>query len=101
VILADTNILLRSIHPQHPHFASAKNALSLLRRGNEAVCVAPQNLVESWAVATRPRSNNGLGLTTTQAAIELAAIQDFFRVLPHTPDVTEAWKRIDGAERHR
>jgi len=89
VILADTNILLRSIHPQHPHYASAKNALNVLRRGNEGLCVAPQNLVEFWAVATRPQSDNGMGLTTTQAANELTAIQDFFRVLPHTPDVTK------------
>jgi predicted nucleic acid-binding protein len=54
----------------------------------------PQNLVEFWAVATRPRNQNGLELTTAQAASELTAIQDFFRVLPYTPEVTRAWKRI-------
>jgi predicted nucleic acid-binding protein len=93
VILADTNILLRSIHPQHPHYVAAKNALNALRR-NEALCIAPQNLVEFWAVATRPSNENGLGLTTALATNELTALQDFFRLLPYTPEVTEAWKRI-------
>jgi predicted nucleic acid-binding protein len=87
VILAGTNILLRSI-----------TSLNVLRRSNETLCVAPQNLVEFWAVATRPQSDNGMELTTTQAANELTAIQDFFRLLPHTPDVTEAWKRIVTAQ---
>ena len=40
--------------------------------------MAPQNLVEFWAVATRPQSENGLGLTAEQAAKELAGIQDFY-----------------------
>jgi predicted nucleic acid-binding protein len=94
VILADTNILLRSIHPQHPHYVSARNALNSLRRRNEALCVAPQNLVEFWAVATRPHEENGLGLTTAQAANELTAVEDFFRLLLYTPQVTQTWKRI-------
>ena len=94
MILADTNILLRSVHPQHPHNALAKNALNALRHRNEALCIAPQNLVEFWTVATRPRSENGLCLTTTQAADEITAVQDFFRVVRYTPEVTKTWKRI-------
>jgi hypothetical protein len=50
--------------------------------------------VEFWTVATRPHDDNGLGLTTTQAANELTAVQDFFRLLLYTPEVTDAWKRI-------
>jgi predicted nucleic acid-binding protein len=98
VILADTNILLRSMHPQHPHYASAKNALAKLRLRNEALCVAPQNLVEFWAVATRSQSENGLGMTAAQAARELTGIQDFFRPLLYTPEVTQAWQRIVVAQ---
>ena len=94
MVLTDTNILLRSVHPHHPHYAATKSAVNTLRLRNEALCVAPQNLVEFWAVATRRRNENGLGLTTAQAANELTAIQDFFRVLPYAPEVTRAWKRI-------
>ena len=98
MILADTNILLRSIHPQHPHYASAKSALAQLRLRNEALCVAPQNLVEFWAVATRLPAENGLGLTVAQAVKELNEVQDFFRLLPYTPEVTRAWQQIVVAQ---
>jgi predicted nucleic acid-binding protein len=98
VILTDTNILLRSVHPQHPHYASAKNSVAKLRLRNEALCVAPQNLVEFWAVATRSQSENGLGMTAAQAAKELTEIQDFFRTLVYTPEVTQAWQRIVFAQ---
>lgn len=62
MILTDTNILLRSLHPEHPHHDVAENALSTLRLSGETLCVAPQNLVEFWAVATRLRSENGFGM---------------------------------------
>ncbi len=94
MILADTNILLRSVHPQHPLYSLARNALSELRLRNEALCVAPQNLVEFWAVATRPPDENGLGMTARQAAKELSDVQDFFRLLLYTPQVLETWQRI-------
>ncbi len=61
MILADTNILLRSLHPQHPHHSVAENTLSTLRMRGETLCLAPQNLVEFRAVATRPSVENGWG----------------------------------------
>ncbi len=93
-ILTDTNILLRSLYPEHPHYAAAENALAALRLRNEVLCIAPQNLIEFWTVATRPRDDNGLGMTPARAASEIATLRRFFRLLPSTPDVLEAWQRI-------
>ena len=93
-VLTDTNILLRSLYPEHPHYGAAENALASLRFRNETLCVAPQNLIEFWAVATRPRDANGLGMTPARAASEIAILRQFFRVLPATPDVLETWQRI-------
>jgi hypothetical protein len=42
----------------------------MVRLRDEALCVSPQNLVELRVVATRPRNENGLGLTTAQATNE-------------------------------
>ncbi len=70
MILVDTNILLRSLHPQHPHYGPTKSALKLLRLRNETLCVAPQNLVEFWGVATRPLNENGLGMTVARVACQ-------------------------------
>jgi len=64
--LVDTNILLRSLQPAHHHYAIAHNAIAKLRR-EDSLCIAAQNLVEFWAVVTRPIQENGLGMTHVRA----------------------------------
>src|ERR1039458_10176750 len=93
-ILADTNVLLRSLYPEHPHCSAAEDALAALRLRGEVLCIAPQILIEFWAVATRPRDDNGLGLPPDKVAAELMSLRRLFRLLPSTPDVLEAWRRI-------
>ena len=69
--LADTNILLRSAQPSHPISSDVNDVVRvMLARGDELFVIA-QNLIEFWAVATRPIANNGLGLTVAQAGQEL------------------------------
>jgi len=93
-VLIDGNVLLRSLHPGHPHYAAAGNSVATLRFRNETLCIAPQVLIEFWAVATRPRDDNGLGLPPARVAAELMSLKRLFRLLPSTPDVLEAWQRI-------
>ena len=90
-VLVDSNILLRSLHPGHPHYAAAENSVAELRLRNETLCIAPQTLIEFWAVA---REDNGLGLPTARVATELMSLRRLFRLLPSTPEVLEAWQRI-------
>ena len=59
---------------------------------DETLCIAPQNLTEFWAVATRPLKKNGLGMTTAEAESELISIRQFFRLLPYTLEVLEKWQ---------
>ncbi len=92
--LADTNILLRSLNPDDPQYAAATNALATFRLRNEILCITAQNLVEFWAVATRPVKENGLGMTTAEAENEITGIRQFFRLLPYTPEVLEIWQRL-------
>ncbi len=93
-ILTDTNILLRCLYPEHPQYAAAENAIAALRLRNEALCIAPQNLIEFWAVATRPRDDNGLGMPPARAANEIATLRRLFQLLPATPKVLDTWQRI-------
>jgi predicted nucleic acid-binding protein len=93
-VLIDSNVLLRSLHPGHPHYAAAGNSVATLRLRNEILCIAPQTLIEFWAVASRPREENGLGLPTARVATELMSLRRLFRLLPSTPEVLEAWQRI-------
>lgn len=93
-VLIDSNVLLRSLHPSHPHYALAENSVATLRLRNETLCIAPQTLIEFWAVASRPREDNGLGLPIVRVATELMSLRRLFRLLPSTPEVLEAWQQI-------
>ena len=91
--LVDTNILLRSLQPEHPHYPIAQNAIATLRR-TDTLCIAAQNLVEFWAVATRPSTENGLGMTHAGAAAEIQKLRQFFGLLPPSLGVFDTWQRM-------
>ncbi len=94
-ILADTNILLRSVQPHHPHYAFVEHAFAFFHAQGEVLFVSLQNLIEFWAVATRPLVlENGLGMTTDAAANELAAIKDLFPILPEPPSIFQEWEEL-------
>jgi predicted nucleic acid-binding protein len=62
-VLVDTNILLRSVQPNHPLCSQATHAVSKLIRQKDEVFFCAQNAAEFWNVATRPADRNGLGLS--------------------------------------
>jgi predicted nucleic acid-binding protein len=89
--LADTNLLLRLADPASVQHTTATAALAeLFRRGDE-VFVAAQNLIEFWAVATRPVEVNGFGWTSQRAAREVTDLRARFPVLPDSPAIFERW----------
>ena len=94
-VLVDTNILLRSMQPHHPHYVLVERALLALQAQNETLYVTAQDLVEFWAVATRPeKSENGLGMSPDMAAKELAVLKDLFQLLPEPDSVFVEWERL-------
>jgi len=97
-VLLDTNILLRLLQPHHPHCHIAERALITLRGRGEVVHLGAQNLVEFWAVITRPADENGLGFTTEQAIAEVDAVKQLFVLLPEVP-LGDVWERLVVAYR--
>jgi predicted nucleic acid-binding protein len=93
-ILIDANVLLRLLQPHHPHCHVVQRALSTLRTNNETLYVTAQNLVEFWAVATRPTSDNGLGMTGEVAKRELDVFRRLFVLLPESNSIFEEWERL-------
>ncbi len=71
-ILLDTNLLLRSVEPNHALHGEAQAAVTALLSKQVPLCLVAQRLYEFWVVATRPTQQNGLGLSATQAESELA-----------------------------
>ena len=93
-MLVDTNLLVRTLQPHHPLYAMADDAIAVLRSRNTELYLAPQDLVELWTVATRGKDVNGLGMSTAAARSEIERLERFFTILPETPAIYPAWKRL-------
>lgn len=94
MILVDTNVLLRAAQPGHAHHAAAKTAVKTLRLRGYVPCVVPQVLYEYWVVATRPLTENGLGLTTGEAQDDLAQIMEQFHFFRDERAIFERWQQL-------
>lgn len=94
IVLVDSNILVYLANPQSPLYQQARDAINLLLQRGETLCVLPQNLIEFWAVATRPLQNNGLGLTATQAQTEILRAKSFFRLLDEDSRIFPEWEKL-------
>jgi predicted nucleic acid-binding protein len=60
--------------------------------------VAPQNLIEFWAVATRPPKANGLGFATERVVEEVGRFEGVFRVIDEPAQAFRRWRQL--AEAH-
>jgi predicted nucleic acid-binding protein len=93
-VLLDTSTLLRTLQPLHPQRETARVAIiALTSRGHE-LHIVPQNLMELWVVATRPTSQNGLGLSIKEATSELMRLKSMFPLLPDTPAIYPVWESL-------
>lgn len=92
--LVDTNVLLRSAQPSHPMHADATRAVGELLTRGATLSVISQNIIEYWAVATRPVEANGLGLNVDEVAAEVAGLMGIFRLLPDTEAIFLEWQGL-------
>jgi predicted nucleic acid-binding protein len=92
--LIDTNLLLRLADPEALQHSVATLALArLLGRGDE-VYLTPQNLIEFWAVATRPVGANGFGWNRERTAQEVTDFQGRFPMLPDSAEIFPRWLEL-------
>lgn len=91
MILADTNLLVGYATPTDPRYQVADAALAALVTAGHTPVLVPQNLYEFWAVATRPKGQNGLELTTAEAAVAVRRLRGLFPLLPDPPALVDAW----------
>ena len=90
-ILLDTNILLRFCNPTSPQHLEVEHALAHLRLQGHIPCLTTQNIVEFWAVATRPSEVNGLGRDTTKTQQRVEQLLNQFFLLEDTPAIFARW----------
>ena len=92
--LVDTNVLLRSAQTSHPVYDDVARSVSILASRRDELHVVAQNLIEFFAVATRPIVNNGLGLSIAQTEVEISRLKNLFALVPDTPEIFSEWERI-------
>jgi predicted nucleic acid-binding protein len=92
--LVDTNVLLRSVQKTHPMQLDSTRSFELLIHRSEVVSVIPQNLIEFWAVATRPPLSNGLGMSVDEAAQHITVFKSVFELLPDTDSIFIEWEQL-------
>lgn len=97
--LLDTNVLLRAAEPESREHGAAVQAIEMLL-GDEAECfITAQVLIEFWAVATRPRTANGLGWSIDRILEDVARIRRQFPILADTPEIFERWLALVSSGR--
>ena len=69
--LLDTNIVLRLIDSKSLEHDVVKRALMKIYQAEDVAVIVPQNIIELWAVASRPTSANGLGFTLERTRTEI------------------------------
>jgi predicted nucleic acid-binding protein len=90
----DTSILGRLANPADVFYPVAVRAVLELHRRGETLHITPQNLVEFRNVATRPVTNNGLGLLPAVAESKAGMFEAAYPLLAETPDIYPAWKTL-------
>src|SRR6266702_800904 len=93
-VLIDTNILVRRINRHDPQYRDARDALKAIEARGDRICVAPQNIIEFWNVATRPADRNGLSLTPEVADRVAGRIEESSHMLTETIDVCREWRKL-------
>jgi predicted nucleic acid-binding protein len=94
LILVDTNILVRlrdEKNAEHRHCRSIIEAAAE-RRVDLVLCA--QVMIEYWVVATRPKSNNGLGMTSNEVAADLKNLLTVVDLIPEPPDIGLRWLKL-------
>ena len=93
-ILLDTNIVLRLGDNDHAMHADAMAAIDWLDENGHECVIVPQVLYEYWVVATRPRDNNGLGMTVAKADAAVSQCMAVFRLLLDERGIFSHWRDL-------
>jgi predicted nucleic acid-binding protein len=93
-ILIDTNVLCRLADKGNPLHSAAETAITKLGENGHELCLVPQVLYEYWVVVTRPVSDNGLGMATTDVAQAIDLWIDLFTLFRDERGVFSVWREL-------
>lgn len=94
IYLADTNVLLRFSRHEDPRYQIVQDAMHKLEAEGHQLRTTAQNFSEFWNVSTRPTDQNGFGNTLLETNRLLSRLEEFFSLLPDSPEVYPVWRRL-------
>ncbi len=89
--LLDTNLLVRLSDPLSPLQPVAQQAIERLLQRGEILYLTTQNLIEFWAVATRPMEANGLDWNLVEAQSRIESLARQFAILDDNAEIRPHW----------
>lgn len=90
--LLDANVLLRWLETSDPRHTRVKAAIAALENQGHTLHITPQNVIEFWAVASRPTADNGFGWNLPRCDAAVPLLLASFEFLPDTPAIFAALK---------
>jgi predicted nucleic acid-binding protein len=92
--LLDTNVLLRFLDTNSPLNPLIRQAVTTLRFQGYGIKICPQNIIELWAVATRPLAANGFGWSLELTRLEVDKLLGIYELLPDSPAIFVTWLEL-------
>ena len=92
--LVDSNVLLRLALRDNSDHKIVQSAVAKLQGANAALFFTHQNISEFWNVATRPKEQNGFGLSVAEVAREVQNIERGLTFLPDSETLYREWRRV-------
>src|SRR5436309_3413977 len=92
--LLDSNVLLRVSRRTDPHYTDIRTALVSYRTRAVRLCYTSQILGEYWNVSTRPKDQNGFGLSIAEADVLAKEIENDFEFLADSQAIHDRWRSL-------
>jgi hypothetical protein len=100
-IVLDANIPLRIADPTAALYPVAVAARTALESQGHTLRTFEQSVREFWVAATRPRANNGLGLSVPDADREVGVILGYAPLLDDPAGLFAEWRRLVVAHQRK
>lgn len=91
--LIDTSVLVRLYDPTCDAYNAVKENLEKLDSKGDELTVAPQIIYEFWAVVTRPKDVNGLGMLPDEADWHISQLLSLFDFVSESEIVFGEWRK--------
>jgi predicted nucleic acid-binding protein len=94
-VCVDTNVLLRSIQPDHVQHRIACDALAELSDAGHRLVMVSQVVYELYVVLTRPGNQyGGFGRSVAQALQDIDEVRRFVDLLPDSQHLCQRWLEL-------